>query len=314
MNFELLDYEDGKYPTISDFVYKDNIYTESQYKYGANSVVILTGEIYGNILGINIDNTGNTFNKYIEVCEKYNFRGKSITMITINRGYHLYLRPNERQTIGLRNRDLSKIKLFDVDIDARYDGQYMNGPTIIDYNGDIFRCQILMNTNIHGVAPLPDFMYDEIIRQLNKGSETSLNEKEFQIDQQINHIVEFKQHVNENVDDFIKNTNFNKIKDKEHMMIQFCKSYLKNNIDKIKVLSTDSVKMYCETFLIFTRKKKDKIKGTKLSQRCAEHLGDVSLLPQMMYPFFDENGLSYKTHDHARCFIYVKFRNPLDNK
>jgi hypothetical protein len=300
--------EDEKYLITSDFVYRNKIYPESQYKYGVNSVTILTGEIYGNIFGFNVDNAYNTMNRYKDVCVENKFKGHTITMDGINHERILYFRPNERQTNGLRGRDLSKIKLFDVDIDAYYNGQHIHGPTVLDYNGEIVRCEFVIESVQYGVAPLPDFIYDEIIRQLNKDLETSVNKKECHTNHHPNKISEFERPANENEisNEFVFSTNSFDMTNNEH--IKFCESYLNN----VKVLSINSIKMYCETYLIFTTKKEDEIKGTELVEHCAEQLGYISLLPQKIYPFLDDNGLSYRILNGMRYFIYVKFRNPYD--
>lgn len=301
---------------VSDFVYnKDKIYTESQYKYGVNSVDILTGEIYGNILGLFVDLTeSDTVNKYNDVCDENIFDEHTVMMDGLNHELILFFRPNERQTNGLRGRDLSKIKLFDVDIDAYYNGQSMYGPMILNHNGEVFSCEFIIKSVKYGVAPLPDFIYDEIMRQLDK--EEFVDKEIYQTDQQTNEIAEFKRYANEKLNEFVNGENFDMV-NKEHMMIKFCEAYLKTKIIKFNVLSIDFIKMYCENFLIFTKEiedgvKEDEIKGTKLVQRCGEQLGDKQLLPQKVYSFLDINGLSYRILNGMRYFIYVKFRNPSD--
>lgn len=330
--------KDGEYVKISDFEYEDKIYAESQYKYGTNSLVILTGEHY-DLIVISVKGDRETLQKFNRICKENKYKNYTLKMKTFDKGYQYYFKPCFTQKERLRHLDLSNIRLFDINIDAKYNDKHVHGPTIIIHGEKRYETKCITYDDVK-LETLPDLFYNEIIRQSTKNlNETknipkpmSINKKlvdvktltesndngEKKVGEEIEtytkyEIKEVKNYINEKFDEFANEqlNNNELILTKDAFLEKFA-NFLKNEIFILCMPSMNSIKKYCKEFLIFTRYKKNKIKGTKLVQRYKEYINHSTWGPKMIYPFFSKNGLTHKKMHKARVFLYVRFRNKLD--
>jgi len=331
--------KDGEYVKISDFEYEDKIYTESQYKYGTNSLVILTGEHY-DLIVISIRKDYETMKKFNRICKENKYKNYTLKMKTFDGGYQYYFKLWFTQKDKLRHLDLSNIRLFDIHIDVKYNNQHVHGPTIIIHGEKRYETKCITYDDVK-LETLPDLFYNEIIRQSTKNlNETknipkpmSINKKlvdgvktltesndngEKKVCDKIEtntkyEILEFEKYINDKVKEFI-NKQLNVDNDNPKITKDLFINFLKTEVYISCIPSMDSIKKYCREFLIFTRYKnyKNKIKGSKLVQRYKEYINNKMAHFKTIYSFFDKNGLTYKLSNDTRVFLYIKFRNKLD--
>ena len=148
--------------------FKDGSIKTSIYIKGDNSCIVPTGQLYGNLIGIDIDNKDNTLALYGELCEKNKYDRNTLTIKTINNGFHEYYRLTKTQNDILYNlNSLTGLSIDnkDLHIDVKYNNQILFGPTFIKMStDDIYSYSIYKD-----VEPifLPDFLFNILVDNHN---------------------------------------------------------------------------------------------------------------------------------------------------
>ena len=83
--------------------FKDGCIKSSVYVYGDNSCIVPTGQLHENLIGIDIDNKDDTITEYVKLCEKNKYDRNTLTIKTINEGFHEYYRLTKDQNKILHN-------------------------------------------------------------------------------------------------------------------------------------------------------------------------------------------------------------------
>jgi hypothetical protein len=296
----------NKYVKQTIFKYDDRRIYESLVRPGYNSSVIPTGEHY-NLFCITIDNNHRSVQKFNKYCKKYGFNRKTLTIRTMSDGYHYFFRLNDRQKEGLRDSDLSNIRLFNLDIEPKYNGQYVYGPTMIIFDDKTFigiRNQIIESSEIQ---ILPDFLYNEIIHhhniklaKLNKILKTANNKKLVKRSPDTSLTKTFKKFI---IDNDLDDTMDDNIIEKIYKFI-----------DHLNPRSSILPKNYFIIKFILERLKetdnyKDQIKGTYLRDKYNSFV-DKKYPITYVYSLFKEAGLKFLIVDGSMWFRNLEFRYP----
>lgn len=134
--------------------------------------IIPLGINYDYLIGIDVDNKGDTLIFYKELMKQYGYDQINTFFVkTINDGYHYYFKLNEEQQKGLIDFMASTSIIFStvehpVFIDVKYTNQVFFGSSYLTTDdGDILKYEIMNN-----VKPdiLPDFLYTEILDKYKK--------------------------------------------------------------------------------------------------------------------------------------------------
>jgi phage/plasmid-associated DNA primase len=155
----------------SNFPKYADIKLETYHNDKYNASFIPLGERY-NLIGIDVDNKNNTIRKYMKMF-KNNGLEDTLTMKTMNDGFHYYYKLNKKQATRLGKADLDfKSKnnmLFGINVDVKYTNQGFFGPSLVMVdNPDGIKTSYIYQ--IHkNIAPiiLPDILFNEIVGQLN---------------------------------------------------------------------------------------------------------------------------------------------------
>lgn len=131
------------------------------------STIVPMGEVYG-LIGIDIDAVDNTIELYNEICNKNNFNRNTFTIKTMQNGYHEYFKLSTPQKESLKSFMSLDGKIFDLNIDVKYNNQFLIGPGIL---GDEYEFTYTIYKNTDPII-LPDFLFQEILRK--KGDETKI--------------------------------------------------------------------------------------------------------------------------------------------
>lgn len=134
-----------------------------------NCLSVLTGEIHGGFIGIDIDIKGSTpdanekFKEELNICNITD-RDTFVT-ITPSGGKHYLFKLNDDQKIKLSNFKSAQLKLFDRDIDVLYNaGKFIIAGYIRKKVGDnVQEYKIISRAKPCG---LPDHIFQEIIRRI----------------------------------------------------------------------------------------------------------------------------------------------------
>lgn len=175
-------HEKFKKKPLFNFGYR-NKQLKSSFDKKLNSMIIPMGKNYNHLIGIDVDNKGNTLKFFYRLCREYNYSLNTLTMKTINGGKHFYFYLDDNQKELLDDFMSADGKCFsnennDIHIDIKYTNQILFGPSYFSYNGEIKKYEILTN-----VKPdcLPKFIFDEIYRvhktQPKTKPKTKLKEK-----------------------------------------------------------------------------------------------------------------------------------------
>ncbi len=140
-----------------------NIKVTKKYDPIKNGSVIFLGEIY-NLIGIDIDNKGNTINDYYTMIKDNNIE-PTLTIKTCNNGYHEYYRLTIEQQNNLKtftgvNGDDKNNNMFGLNIDIKYNNQVFIGPSVF---GNKKEFKYKLHKAIEPII-LPDILYKEIIK------------------------------------------------------------------------------------------------------------------------------------------------------
>lgn len=149
-----------KAPIMDKIKYRD-ILCKTKYNPEHNSCLIMLGERY-NLIGIDVDNKEDTVNKYHKIM-KNNDAHKTLTIKTVNKGYHYYYRLTDKQK-KLLNKFNFKSKndaIFGLKIDVKYDNQVFFGPSRFNFENRTYRYYICDDTD---PIILPDFIFNELMK------------------------------------------------------------------------------------------------------------------------------------------------------
>lgn len=134
-----------------------------------NSSVIYLGKYYNTLIGIDVDNKDNTIEKFNEDISEE--ERNTLTLTTMNDGYHYYYRLTEEQErkldeINFRHKnDCYK----DLHVDIKYTNQIFFGPSYINPDENIGNNpgKILQYKIINAKEPiiLPDLIFEQIIEK-----------------------------------------------------------------------------------------------------------------------------------------------------
>ena len=84
-----------------------NITLVTEYAPKKNSMIIPTGPRYNNLICIDVDNKNNTITYFEKLCKTSNCNLNTLTVKTINNGYHYYFVLSEEQNNVLKNFNAS---------------------------------------------------------------------------------------------------------------------------------------------------------------------------------------------------------------
>lgn len=147
--------------------YKDKK-VETKYISKCNGTMIPTGKAY-NLIGIDVDNKEETIDKWFEKREEYD-EFTTLTLKTMNGGYHYYFRLNDNQQQELEELNFKAMNdaLFGLKIDVKYTNQVLFGPCAIEVEGDegvtFFRTYSI--TKYVEPIEIPQFIYKELIKNI----------------------------------------------------------------------------------------------------------------------------------------------------
>jgi P4 family phage/plasmid primase-like protien len=156
---------------------RKNKILETYSNFDLNASLIPLGEGY-NLIGIDVDNKNDTIKKFDQIIDDNNIDTETLTLKTMNDGYHYYYRPTKKQ-----KKEFAKLQLCSLDgymyglhVDIKYNNQVFFGPSIIDYNDKKYTYKIINDSE---PVDLPDDFFNEIIRcaKLQKSSSTETNIK-----------------------------------------------------------------------------------------------------------------------------------------
>lgn len=148
-----------KIPNMDSIKYK-NILCKRKYNSEHNSCLIMLGERY-NLIGVDVDNKEDTIEKYNKIMEDNNAL-ETLTIKTVNKGYHYYYRLTDKQKEILNkiNFNSKNDAIFDLHIDIKYNNQIFFGPSRFNFENRIYKYKIY--TDIDPII-LPNFIFDELI-------------------------------------------------------------------------------------------------------------------------------------------------------
>lgn len=156
-----------------------------------NSSMIPLGWRY-NLIGVDVDNKFvgkynksdtvdpnkdegyNTIDKYEEIMIN-NKLESTLTLKTINNGYHFYYRLNKDQENKLKELNFKSKNdaLFNLNVDVKYDNQIFFGPSILKYEGSDWRYEIIVHKE---PIIFPDILFNELINNLTEQIEKEVKE------------------------------------------------------------------------------------------------------------------------------------------
>ena len=134
---------------------------KTTYNKDFNASFIPMGEVY-DLIGIDIDNKDDTLEKYQELCDINDFDRMTLTMKTMNDGYHEYYSLTNDQKKLLNDFCSLDGKLFDLNIDVKYNNQILFGPSFLG-NKQEFSYEIMIDMK---PIILPDFIFNEILKNI----------------------------------------------------------------------------------------------------------------------------------------------------
>lgn len=164
-------------------IFQDKIYSNAkkklQIKYESklditkNALHIMTGELHGGYIGIDIDNKpGKGKTSYaIFMLTCLDELPYTLVCKTPNDGYHYVFKLNNNQKKHLANFKTKEARLFDQDIDVLYNtGRFVMSGSYENYFSGLgkFRSEYVI-TQKHPPVILPDIIFKEIIRKCGSG-------------------------------------------------------------------------------------------------------------------------------------------------
>lgn len=141
--------------------YKD-IVLEKKYNRKLNGTIIPLGESY-DLIGVDVDNKGDTLEKF-DVIRKDNKAKSTLTLETVNGGYHYYYRLRKHQREGLKDFRSKNDAIFGLKIDIKYNNQIFFGPSIFNFKGKKYRYRIVDDSD---PIYLPTFIYNELLKNIS---------------------------------------------------------------------------------------------------------------------------------------------------
>lgn len=131
-----------------------------------NGLIIPLGECYDCLIGVDVDNKNNTVEFFNDLAMNNDYDLNTLTIKTINNGFHYYFKLNKRQREGLKDFMASTAKIFSNDknqrnIDVKYNNQIFFGPSLLIHNDKKYKYEIDIDTD---PDILPDYLYNEILR------------------------------------------------------------------------------------------------------------------------------------------------------
>lgn len=126
-----------------------------------NGTIIFLGEVY-NLIGIDIDNKGDTLEIYEEFFIE-NQLESTLTIKTVNDGFHYYYRLDDNQRdilkkIGFNSKNDA---ILGKKIDIKYTNQVFFGPSHFNFEGDTLKYEIIDYTE---PALLPHILFTELLK------------------------------------------------------------------------------------------------------------------------------------------------------
>jgi P4 family phage/plasmid primase-like protien len=149
----------------------------SYYDKDKNGCLIPLGKRY-NLIGVDIDTFSDTLDFFKKLAIKHKCKLDTLTVKTVNGGFHYYFRLSEEQQEELSDFNASTAACFNPPnhteltkrhIDIKYNNQLFFGPMYNSFNKEIKKYEIVNN-----VKPciLPDYLFKEICRTRNNTSKT----------------------------------------------------------------------------------------------------------------------------------------------
>lgn len=128
-----------------------------------NASCILLGKYYNGLIGIDIDDKGDTMDYYDYLCEENEHDRKTLTVSTPNNGLHEYYYLNEEQQKKLdkfQAKTGHHINGQEYNIDVKYTNQIFFGPACMkDGDGILYKYKIIVDKK---PQQIPDFLFNII--------------------------------------------------------------------------------------------------------------------------------------------------------
>jgi hypothetical protein len=166
---------------------------KSIYDPAQNATIILLGEQYGGIIGIDVDNKNDTVKFFINHALDNDCDLNTLTVKTINDGFHYYFKLTQKQMEQLKDFRSSTGMCFSTEtkprnIDIKYTNQFFYGPSYFEVNDKTYKYEVETDTEI---VYLPEYLFEEIVRVHKKQSSIS-EKKEKTINNEVKKPTELK--------------------------------------------------------------------------------------------------------------------------
>ena len=154
-----------KKPNFVGMTYK-NVKVKTSFDINKSGLIIPLGEIYGNLIGVDVDNKNGTIDFFANLAKEHKYKLQTLTVKTINDGYHYYFRLNDVQKVALKNFTASTGRCFTTNeqqrnIDIKYNNQIFFGPSYLSFENNIHRYKIDLDKE---PAILPEYLFNEIVK------------------------------------------------------------------------------------------------------------------------------------------------------
>ena len=167
-----------KCPTTKDFDNGINTYRNTD----KNSCYVPTGDKY-DLLVVDVDNKNDTIKKFNKLMNDNDVSLDTLTVRTINNGFHYYYRPTKEQKERLKNFKSSLGSCFELDIDIKYNHGFVYGVSKVPYEDTFKKYKIINDTKVRN---LPTYIFEEIIKdktKTKKGNQINYDQPEENINE-----------------------------------------------------------------------------------------------------------------------------------
>jgi len=171
----IYDEKEKKYKKIpKNIVPFKNKKIETIFDENKNALIIPLGEVY-NLIGVDVDNKNKTLKFFEKLAKENNYNlENTFSVKTLNNGFHYYFTLSNSQKNILKNFQASTALCFSTkkkprNIDIKYNNQIFFGPAYLVYDNKVLGYKI---NNKSKPDKLPEFLFMEIVRTMNKTNKT----------------------------------------------------------------------------------------------------------------------------------------------
>ena len=140
-----------------------NVKINTEHNKKHNGSMIPMGYRY-NLIGIDVDNEGESVENYYKLCDEIGFDGLTLTIATANDGIHQYFRLSDEQQKaleGLCSLDRQCFQDKNIEMDIKYNNQILFGPSHLLYKNKEYTYKVDI---LQPAVILPDFLFKEILK------------------------------------------------------------------------------------------------------------------------------------------------------